>query len=242
MFWLSFFVVVDARDELNLQIGMQIWDQALYLKDGFYEGILTKKKNIFTLKQAAIKIWKQKEHLLIVGLNELGEEKWKLLKNSKKNLAYFFKISSSKIELISHHSEIDIIPEFDFSLADLLFYRIEERFLPKSVVDYQSQNNSYFKIELEPIRESPYQKIFIYISKESQSPYKMDVFLSSGEFHKIIQLDLDEEKNFLKRILATNTTNSEKSILEFKNYKPLEIPEYLFDLSHLANSKLGVYP
>ncbi|MCX7999481.1 MAG: outer membrane lipoprotein-sorting protein [Leptospiraceae bacterium] len=229
-------------NEFNLQIGMEIWDKTLALDDGFYEGLLIKQKGSLILTQAKVKIWKQKENFLLVGLDEQGEEKWKLLKHDKTNRSYFTKLPSFRIQLISSYSEIEIIPEFNFSFVDLLWYKVEERFLPKTLTEYQTKTNTYHKIELEPLRESEYQKIFIYLSKENLSPYRMDVFLTNGEFQKIIQVEVNEKEKYFKRISVTNTNTSEKSILELKVYKPLQVSKTLFELYNFSNKKESVYP
>ncbi|MCX8000413.1 MAG: outer membrane lipoprotein-sorting protein, partial [Leptospiraceae bacterium] len=121
-------------------------------------------------------------------------------------------------------------------------YKVEERFLSKNLTEYQTKTNTYHKIELEPLKESEYQKIFLYLSKENLSPYKMDVFLANGEFHKIIYLENYKNEKNLKKISVINTSTSEKSILELKVYKPLGISKDLFELQNFSNQREGVYP
>ncbi len=241
IFFLASFIFAN---ELNLQVGVEKWDKSFALKDGYYEASLIKRKNVFQIKQTRLKIWKQNYNLLIVGFNEEGEEKWKLLYNSKTNQAYFSRMPSYKIILISSYSEVESIPEFDFSFADLLFFKIEERFIPKNLSEYQAKSKIYYKIELSPLLELQYQKIFIYLSKENQSPHRMDVYNLSGEFYKIIRIQPNEEnKNlYFKKIILTNTNTSEENILEFLNYKVLNIPDFLFDLSNFTQTHFEVYP
>lgn len=243
--WLVLLFGSIFASELNLQVAIEKWDKAIALKDGYYEATLVKKKNIIQKKQTRLKIWKQKYNLYIVGFNEEGEEQWKLFYNSKTNRSYFTKIPSQKIILISSYSEVETVPEVDFSFADLLFYKIEERFFPKNFSDYQAKATAYHKIELSPLQDLQYQKIFIYLSKENLTPHRMDVFNINGEFYKIMRVYYNDEQNNnlnFKKISLINTNTGEESILEFINYKFLKISETFFELSNFTQRHLEVFP
>lgn len=225
--------------EPNLQVLVETLDRVSAFSNGITEARIYKKRGNIREKESKLLLYKRGENLLCRSLNLLGEEQWRILSKDRGNSIYFTKIPSRIIQKKTNPTRYENVPGYFFSFEDLSDPRREERVLSKAYTEYSSQTEKYWKVEVSPLEEEGYSKLYLYFSQKDNSPYRIDFYDLKGRFYKIIRYEYGEvnyqdekgkkeKRNRISKIKSTDTNTGENSILEIVN-----VNEYISEAMHI---------